>query len=118
MRNKCGRVELPSEAAVPWAFRRSKGHEDMLPTGKDAGPKGSGNPQRDIDINSTRDPARRLTAMPESKRSAERKKVLDRARRMLAAALEEERMQAKREIASQASRAAERRPGCGAWWLF
>lgn len=56
-----------------------------------------------------------LSLPADGQRNPNRKKVLEKARRMLAAALEEER---KEEGRKGEVIAAKTRPGCGAWWLF
>jgi hypothetical protein len=57
-----------------------------------------------------------LSFPTDGSRSTDRRKVLERARRMLAIALEEERAREQRDAA--VAQASENRPGCGAWWLF
>lgn len=56
-----------------------------------------------------------LSLPEEAKRPADRRKVLERARRMLAAALEEEEQ---KRNAVEPRRRLGSRPGCGAWWQF
>jgi hypothetical protein len=49
--------------------------------------------------------------------AAERRKVLERARQMLASALDEERAKAPTPAAS-GQKSGHPAPGCGAWWTF
>jgi hypothetical protein len=60
------------------------------------------------------------SARLDSARKSDRKRILERARKMLAAALEEERRTAQRQEAEKSAAALPRhtRPGAGAWWLF
>jgi hypothetical protein len=90
----------------------------MLPSGESAGSPG-GEPRRsDVEIASAKETVRVTLSLPSNgTRSADRRKVLERARRMLAVALEEERKKEQRGK-PQHLRATETRPGCGAWWLF
>lgn len=59
-------------------------------------------------------------SLPSGTGRPNRKKVLDRARRMLAAALEEEQRGADKaeEASTGKAEAASPAPGNGAWWLF
>ena len=117
-RNECDPHPC-SPASDTTTLQDRKGAVHMLPTGGDnAGSPGSGSRQRDIEIASTREMARTLSAASDAMRSTDRKKVLERARRMLAMALEEERKDKAKREAIQSPRATEHRPGCGAWWLF
>lgn len=70
---------------------------------------------REVEIASAKETVRVTLSLP-SDRSADRKKVLERARRMLAVALEEEKKMEKAK--GQTTRVGESEPGCGAWWLF
>lgn len=92
----------------------------MLPTAQSADSLGSGNRQRDTEMASARDAARTPSASVDAMRATDRKKVLERARRMLAVALEEERNKAQLEkkVEKVSPRVTDCRPGCGAWWLF
>lgn len=59
----------------------------------------------------------------EGKRNGDRKKVMEKARRMLAAALEEENRAGERARKASEAQASDknrlgRKPGTGAWWMF
>lgn len=74
--------------------------------------------EREVEIGSATEGVRVTLSFPtDSGRVTNRRKVLERARRMLAAALEEERTREEREKAAAVQRT-ETQPGCGAWWLF
>lgn len=60
-----------------------------------------------------------IFSMASAKGSANRARVLERARRMLAAAIEEEQRRAvPADSAAEDERSAGRGPGNGAWWCF
>ena len=75
---------------------------------------------REVEVAAATETVRAALSLPFD-RSADRKKVLERARRMLAAVLEEEKKFEKtqtRAARAETARADESQPGCGAWWIF
>lgn len=85
----------------------------MQPTAKDA-------PRHDSGIKvAQRGRAVQVTLTLSADRPrVDRRKALEKARRMLVAALEEERVTARLVPGPDASRPRARAPGCGAWWAF
>jgi len=91
----------------------------MLPSGESTGSRTGAPQRREVEIASAREAVRVTLSLPmDGGRSTDRKKVLERARRMLAVALEEEKRKEEREAEAKATGTKEARPGCGAWWLF
>jgi hypothetical protein len=86
-----------------------------MPTTED--PSSSASTRRPlIEVDAANRNVRVTLSLPdEAKRPADRRKVLERARRMLAAALEEDE---RKRNAVEPRRSLGSRPGCGAWWQF
>lgn len=93
----------------------------MIPSGEKDGSSGfGGSTRRDVEVAAAKKPVRAALSLPSGiGRAADRKKVLERARRMLVVALDEEGARSPRGgTEPQPAHAREARPGCGAWWLF
>ena len=92
-----------------------------MQSGPDSSPSGPRPPRSDVNIEPSANKVRVTLSMPQDGgRRPDRKKILEKARRMLAAALDEERRIAERQVAQKTTAALPRhaRPGGGAWWLF